>query len=146
MDNFYWIVLTLASLVLICLLSFIGCTMANQKKGTKYPTATTTCPDNWIPVKDSDNKVYCQQPSGFNKGNDSLTSYIGKSGNPGYTALKGDGTKAGTNGSNGFTGNNGLLNFNADEWGKDGNPVCAKRKWATDYGVKWDSVENANFC
>jgi hypothetical protein len=142
MDNFYWIVLTLASLVLIGLLSFIGWTMANQKKGTKYPTATTTCPDNWIPVKDSNNKVYCQRPTatGFNKGSTDLNSYITDSSKAGYTALKGNGTTASTSGSES------LLNFNADEWGKDGNPVCAKRDWAHKYGVKWDSVENANFC
>lgn len=142
MDSFYWIVLTLASLVLIGMLSFIGWTMSNQKKGTKYPTVTTSCPDNWIAVKSSDNKVYCQRPKTFNAGDADLNKYINDSSKPGYTTLKGNGTTAGT--GNDFTES--LLDFDSAAWGANGNPVCAKRTWASNYKVKWDSVENANYC
>ena len=130
MDSFYWIVLTLASLILIGLLAFIGWTMSNQKKGTKYPTVTTTCPDNWKAVKGADNKVSCQRPATteFNAGNADLTNYIANSKSTGYT------------------GNTSLLDFDSTTWGANGNPVCAKREWAQKYDVKWDSVENANYC
>jgi hypothetical protein len=147
MDSFYWIVLTLASFILIGLLAFIGWTMANQKKGTKYPTITTSCPDNWKVVKGSDNKVFCQRPDTgtYNNGGTALDSYFNTNNNPpsiGLTTLKGNGSAAGT--GNDYT--NSLLDFESTEWGKDGNPVCAKRDWATKYNIRWDSVENANYC
>jgi len=145
MDSFYWIVLTLASFILIGLLAFIGWTMANQKKGTKYPTVTTSCPDNWKAVKGADNKVYCQRPAAntYNRGTSELDGYITTGASLGYTALKGDGVTAGTAGGN-FTES--LLDFDSTTWGSKGNPVCVKRDWAKKYGVSWDSVENANYC
>ncbi len=145
MDSFYWIVLTLASLILIGLLAFIGWTMSNQKKGTKYPTITTTCPDNWKAVKSADNKVYCQRPASteFNAGNADLTGYVNNSKSTGYTELKGNGSAAGTASAE---YNASLLDFDSTTWGANGNPVCVKRDWAQKYGVKWDSVENANYC
>lgn len=148
MDSFYWIVLTLASLVLIGTLAFIGWTMGNQKRGTKYPTITTTCPDNWKAVKSSDGKVYCQRPiateynHGSTNGKYILTDYIGKSDSVGYTRLKGNGSAAGTTSE--FTES--LLDFDAAAWGTSGNPTCAKLEWAKNHNVKWDSVENANYC
>jgi hypothetical protein len=144
MDSFYWIVLTLASLVLIGALAFIGWTMGNQKKGTKYPTITTTCPDNWKAVKSSDGKVYCQRPdtNEYNRGDSSLDAYMADTSKNGTTTLKGNGSTAGS--GNGF--NMSLLDFDATAWGANGNPTCAKREWATKYKVKWDSVENANYC
>ncbi len=144
MDSFYWIVLTLASLVLIGTLAFIGWTMGNQKRGTKYPTITTTCPDNWKAVKSSEGKVYCQRPSAteYNRGNSELDTYITNTTAIGTTTFKGNGSAAGS--GTGYTES--LLDFDATTWGKSGNPTCAKQEWAKNHNVKWDSVENANYC
>ena len=42
-----------------------------------------------------------------------------------------------------------FLNFADNKWNLDPkvpNPTCAKKAWAEKYGIKWDSVDNANYC
>ena len=138
MDSFYLIVLAVATIILILLLAFLGWNMSNAKKGEKYPTITTSCPDNWtLSTTTADNKVpiVCTRPaSGYNFGGNDLTTYMATSSSVGY---------------NSADANNTSLIFTDDAWSKDAdtpNPVCAKKKWASKYGIKWDSIENANYC
>lgn len=135
MDTFYLIVLGVASLVLICMLAFLGWNMSQAKKGSRYPTITTSCPDNWIPTETTvDNKINitcARPPSGqYNRGNDT-----GAGANIKYkdksltTFLTSD-----------------AINVTNPLWAKDKDPTCEKREWASAYGIKWDSVESANYC
>lgn len=131
MDNFYLIVLGAASLILILMLAFMGWTISNANKTTKYPTITTTCPDNWTPVPTDTYPGLCERPvSGkYNFGNADLTTYMTASG---VGVIAGNATK---------------MNFSPDVWSGTGiDPTCAKKKWADKYNITWDSVTNAAYC
>ena len=123
METFYLIVLGVASLILILLLAFMGWTISNANKTTRYPKITITCPDNWTP--DDTNEGVCTVP-GSGKHNYLATI---PSTTPGYVS----GTTS--------------VNFSDSNWSGSGlNPTCAKKKWADTNGIKWDSVTNAAFC
>lgn len=134
MDSFYLIVLAVATLVLILMLAFLGWNMSNAKKGTRFPTITTSCPDNWKSEKlivGGAEIIACKRP---------------ESGQYNYgTTLTIDDKKKGY--INATYPNS--LNFADNLWNKDvkiPNPTCAKKKWAEDYKIEWDSVKNANYC
>ena len=137
MDSFYLIVLAVATLVLILMLAFLGWNMSNAKKGTQFPTITTSCPDNWksekLTLAGGAEIIACKIPTtNFNKGNDKLSGYMSNPSSVGYIA-----------------GNPEHLNFANTLWNKNSkipNPTCAKKNWAKTYGVVWDSVDNANYC
>ncbi len=136
MDSFYLIVLGVATLVLIILLAFLGWNMSNAKKGTKYPVITTTCPDNWTSEKDGAN-ILCKRPldgaNQFNRGDAKLSEYMKTTTSVGYVS----------------TDKTDYLNFADNKWNTDvktPNPTCAKKAWAKTYGIKWDSVDSANYC
>ncbi len=123
MDSFYWIILSVATLILIGTLAYMGYLMSQVKKSTKYPLITTTCPDNWL-VTDTSG---CKIPD-TGKYNRPSTGYDISGNTPGL-----DSTKT-------------YINFNDPGWSSRGDATCAKKTWAAKYGVKWDSVENANYC
>ena len=132
MDSFYLIVLGVATFVLIIMLAFLGWTMSQTKKGENYPQIVKSCPDNW--TVDSTvvaGKVVCTKPSTLSNAN--LDAYMR------------DNTKAGY-----VDTTNKYINFADEKWSsydpKITNPNCAKRKWASTYGIKWDSLETANYC
>ena len=137
MDSFYLIVLAVATLVLILMLAFLGWNMSNAKKGTQFRTITTSCPDNWKSEKlivGGAEIIACKIPTAnFNKRNDKLSGYMSTLTSVGYINV--DKTE--------------YLNFADNLWNKDvktPNPTCAKKKWAETNGIRWDSVENANYC
>lgn len=33
---------------------------------------------------------------------------------------------------------------NDADWSAAGDPICAKKKWATTYGVNWDTITNSS--
>lgn len=135
MDSFYFIVLGVATLVLILMLAFLGWTMSQTKKGSNYPEIVKTCPDNWM--VDSTivpGKIVCKRPESneANRGSSSLGDYMSNNVSVGYV-------KDNTN----------YLNFANDLWSTDTNtpnPNCAKRNWAKKYEIKWDSIDSANYC
>jgi hypothetical protein len=121
MDTFYLIVLGVASLILILLLAFMGWTISNANKTTKYPAMTTTCPDNWKP--DNVTPGVCVAPGPGKYNNITVPPNT-----PGYVS-------------------NNSVNFSNDKWSGSGlTPTCAKKKWATDNKITWDSVTNAAYC
>ena len=144
MDSFYLIVLGVATLVLILMLAFLGWNMSQVKKGSRYPTNTTSCPDNWTPERKTigDAKVLvCNRPaSGYNRGDDAKLG----SKSPYNVSL----SSFMNNEKTGDKINGAHLNFSSEEWGKYNNKdvTCEKRDWANSYGIKWDSVESANYC
>jgi len=139
MDSFYFIVLGVATLVLILMLAFLGWTMSQTKKGSNYPEIVKTCPDNWM-VETVDGKIVCKRPvagqanrgSVANGASDSLDDYMSNNVSVGYVKDNTD-----------------HLNFANDLWSSDTNtpnPNCAKRNWAKKYEIKWDSIDSANYC
>ena len=142
MDSFYLIVLAVASLVLIVALAFMGWNMSNVKKGSRYPSITTSCPDNWTPTATTDPLskkvvVRCTRPTpdGYNYGTNTgtvdtnLSTYMTTAGKKGYNAT-----------------NTNALDFTAASWSATKDPTCAKRDWAKKYKIAWDSVASANYC
>lgn len=123
MDSFYWIILSVATLVLIATLGYMGYLMTQVKKGTKYPMITTSCPDNWILTDTSG----CTVPTD-GKYNIPSAGYETSGNTPG------------------LSGDNLYINFADAGWGAKEDSTCAKKTWAAKYNVKWDSVENANYC
>ena len=125
MDTFYLIVLGVASLILILLLAFMGWTISTANKTTKYPAITTTCPDNWTP--DAVTPGVCNAPIGRDRYNYPTTTYTTQN-TPGFISTT-------------------SVNFNNDKWsGSSLTPTCAKKKWANDNKITWDSVTNAAYC
>lgn len=121
-NSFYTIVLSIAVVVLILVLAFLGWTMSKQKETDNFPKLQTTCPDYWSIENDRGN-TYCIQPL---------------SGQVNY------GSADASKDAPGFV--NGKFDFANSGWSAGGNAVCAKKKWANSHGINWDTVTNANYC
>ena len=135
MDIFYIIVLSIAIILLILLLTYIGIQM--NSAGTKtapYPPTKSTCPDYW--TIDSDGK--CNVPTtGRNIPSESLTVASGSSVSgaqtPGYTS----------------TSTSKTIDFSKSAWssyGGLGSELCGQKLWANTNGIMWDGVSNYNGC
>ena len=124
-SSFYMTVVSIAVVVLILVLAFMGWTMSKQKDTDNFPKLKTTCPDHWEVVNDNvTGKAYCKQP-----GNNTYVNY-------------GDATA--NSDAPGFA--DGKFDFSNSGWSAGGNAVCAKKKWANAHGISWDTVTNANYC
>lgn len=117
--NFYSITITIAIIILILALAFVGWTMSKGKEIVSFPPLKNTCPDNWSVDASSG---HCVQPS-----SDAIN--YGKQMPP---------TTPGLDGTN--------FDPNHAGWSAAGNAVCAKKKWASDLNISWDTVTNANYC
>jgi len=123
-SNFYTMVLTIAIVILMLLLGYMGWLMSKQKVTDEFPKLRTSCPDFWKIESGDDGKVFCVRPTGteaLNKGSSTWTK-----GASGVDGDKFDTTDAG--------------------WASGGNAVCGKQKWANSSEITWDTVTNANFC
>jgi hypothetical protein len=130
-SNFYTLVLTIAIVILIVVLGYLGWVMSKASVSDEFPKLRTSCPDLWKVENGPGGEVFCVQPSAgsLNRGEDSNTG--------GTTTTPLDTAK-------GVTGNK--FNTNDLGWASAGNAVCGKQKWANAHGIKWDTVSNANFC
>jgi len=123
-SNFYTLVLTIAIVILILLLGYIGWLMSKQKVTDEFPKLRTSCPDFWKVQSGDSGKVFCVRPTAtdaLNRGPDTWAD-----GASGVDGNKFDTTDAG--------------------WASGGNAVCGKQKWANSTQITWDTVTNANFC
>jgi preprotein translocase subunit SecG len=121
-NSFYTIVLSIAVVVLIVVLAFLGWTISKQKETDNFPKLQTTCPDYWG-ISNDRGKPYCIQPS------PSQINY---------------GSADASKNASGFV--DGKFDFANSGWSAGGNAVCAKKKWANSHGINWDTVTNANYC
>lgn len=150
METFHIVVLSIAAILLIILLTFVGILMGSQKNSQTFPPEQYNCPDYWQIYTDdapSDPKVStvksgkCIIPlasSGLNSGNiysgTTLTADIASN----STDTPGFSSKKQTDGS--------VINyidFNDPGWA---GGICAKRTWARKHMVQWDGVSNYNSC
>ena len=128
MDSFYLIVLSIAAIVLIVLLTYIGIQLS--KPGVTvpvFPPTYNTCPDFW----DIQGNV-CVIPSstGKNVGTIYTTTNLN---------LTSDNTP-------GLTADKKMINFSDSKWGTGKNAICAQQTWSNNYQILFDGISNYNKC
>lgn len=132
MEDFFWIILVVAAIILILSMTFVGVVMYTSTSAAVFPPRANACPDYWV-VGNSSGNVTCKLNTSKNKGN--YTSNI----------------TAGTIPSSADAGGSDTI-YSADaKWanwskypGKTG--FCAKQAWAVNNGITWDGVSNSNVC
>jgi hypothetical protein len=146
MELYYTIVTVIAIIFLILILTIIGVAMRYQDKNTVFPPVANDCPDFWtiasdgkscaIPVKEKKNVGSLYQGDSIKikpVTKDDTNTYTF----PTYTPA--------TNGN--LTSAASTINFADDAWSSQGQTaICAKKKWAVNWGISWDGVTNYNSC
>ena len=138
MESFHIIVLSVATVVLILLLIFIGILLSKGNTNLAFPPSYGICPDYWeldeknkkciIPPY-SENAVNIGSIYGADPGpNPSLVDSILTT--PGYSYEVND--KVVTH----------YIDFHDSAW----TGTCSKQKWANEHGIVWDGVSNYNNC
>lgn len=139
MDAFYIIVLTVAVILLIGVLAFIGVRMTKGLSNiTIYPPTSLPCPDYWAQSTDSKGNTVCIIPPYVATDSSSpMPSNTGKIyGSDGVNTLKSTPGQAGNS-----------INFTDSMWSTSGkSDVCAKKSWANDNLIQWDGVSNFSNC
>lgn len=146
-DSFYLIVLSIAIIILIITLGFMGWMLSHQKDQIKFPGITNTCPDFWA----IDANGSCVRPAAthFNHGDNSKSGAVQDDAvtNNILKSYKPPGASKWAN-VPGIDSAVSPTKFNSMDgaWGSSNDGICNKRKWAMDNGVRWDTVTNVNFC
>lgn len=140
MDLFRIVVLSIAVIVLILLLVFIGILLSRGKTNDAWPPTANTCPDYWSVNEDGKS---CAIPS--NQGANSLN--IGTMYGNLPSNLPGQGSQLSTS----FVNYNNPDAFVADTKGDyieldKFSGICQKRCWAKNFNIVWDGVSNYNNC
>ncbi len=124
MDIFYVIVPSIAIIILILILTYIGIQMVNKKTASGqnvFPPQYSNCPDYW--QLNNDKKCVVPQPGARNSISATSLSNSPPSGYDGST-----------------------IDFNNSGWAATGNPICKQKMWANSNNVTWDGVSNYNGC
>ena len=128
---FHVIVLTVATVILILVLTVIGVLMTKKNTTVAYPPAYNTCPDYWTVATDGSSCILPTAASSLNVGSmytSAGTLVPGIISTPGYNY----------DASN----NQATINFSNSGW----TGVCSMQSWANNYGIVWDGVSNYNSC
>jgi hypothetical protein len=145
MEAFYLIVLSIAAILLILILTYVGIAMSNNKnKKGAYPPQSGSCPDYWsISTVDASS---CIIPAKTHRNagtktvaanGDATTSIYDATGKLLLNASNTAGLKTSTN----------SVNFGDAKWTTSGvSALCAQKTWANTYGIVWDGVTNYNSC
>lgn len=140
MQTFHLIVLSIAAIILIILLTFIGIIMGRQNSTAPFPPTANTCPDFWQVSKDGKSCIVPNFNS-INTGklyNGSLISpdLMNPSIVPGFSQT--------TDSKNKIIYS---IDFNNAGWSGTGvQGICSKRNWAKNYNVQWDGISNYTAC
>lgn len=142
MDAFYTTILSIAAIILILVLTYIGILLYFAKSDEVYPPYQKPCPDYWEVTADGK----CVFPvSGTVRNRGTLTV---------SNTNQMDATQSGpsvTPGVHQSTGANDptTINFSDAGWktvyGKK-NDLCNKKYWADTFQIEWDGVTNTNQC
>jgi len=125
MDIFYVIVPSIAIIILILILTYIGIQMVNKKSASgknEFPPQYATCPDYW----QLNNEGKCVMPTTGSR--NSVTGTLSASNTPGYNSTEG------------------IIDFNNSGWSATGSSICKQKMWANSNNVTWDGVSNYNAC
>jgi hypothetical protein len=135
MDSFQLTVLSI--FVVLAILILVGFSiMLNSKKDgdTEYPTSYSNCPDYW----DTDANGNCLVPAS-GRVNSGKSGYENSSNTPGYSS------RVDAQGNTPAVPAN--INFKDTNWDTLYSGIkgrCALKKWANQYSVVWDGVNNYN--
>lgn len=128
MDIFYIIVLSVAVMLLILVLTYIGIKMVYNKNaaGNTFPPSYSPCPDYW--KTDSNGRCVVPSAGATNRGVGSAStgSYDFA---PGYSSSPIQ-----------------SIDFTAAGWTNNGSSICSKRTWANNNNIVWDGITNYNGC
>jgi hypothetical protein len=134
MDKFYIIVLTIAAVLLILILTYVGLLMRAANTSTiGFPPVIATCPDYWA--------------SGIDPSSCSIPTQGSKNAGSIYDIHNNNALLLNTTNTPGYGAGNKDVVFSAPGWSSGGsNPICAQKKWANQYGILWDGISNYNGC
>jgi hypothetical protein len=135
MDIFYIIVGSIATVILILMLTYIGIQMTKNQSSTAnnvYPPNKSTCPDYW---KVSTDLSYCIIPAAKSRNVGSIYNSTGAN------TISNAGAMV-----PGYNANKNSISFSDAGWGANGTSTCNQKKFANTFGVYWDGVSNYNGC
>ena len=125
MDIFYVIVPSIAIIILILILTFIGIKMVNKKTASGknvFPPQYSNCPDYW----QFNNDKKCVVPLAGAR--NSLSTSLSTTTTAGYDSASS------------------AIDFNSSGWSSTGSSICKQKMWANSNNVTWDGVSNYNGC
>lgn len=126
MDVFYIIVPTIAIVILILILTYIGIKMANNRTATEsnaFPSQMSTCPDYW---QVNPTNGYCMVPSSGTRNSGTIKDYSKVTG---------------------YNSASNSINFRDAAWATSGgSSTCGKKSWCKTNNITWDGVSNYNAC
>ena len=136
MELFHVVVLSVALVVLILLLTFIGILMSRNKSGeaVTFPPTYNTCPDYWSISQDGSGCVIPSYESSLNIGNIYSTGgqlNSAAQGTFGFKSVKDPKNKVIN-----------MIDFNNSNW----KGQCSIKKWTADNNIVWDGISNYNSC
>ena len=127
METFYLIVLSVAIILLIIILAYIGVYGMNEKSKSAFPPVKYDCPDYWQKNQDGECVIPTSGPNmgAFNRKGDLIPQQLDIIG---------------------INGTEDAIDFEHAGWSASGSSRCAQKKWANDNGIVWDTVSNYNQC
>jgi len=146
MTTFQYVVLIIASLILIISLSIIGYILNMKSTNSTFPPSQNTCPDGWrlAPLGENMNGYLSNNAASsatcIFKTATSTTSNLGTLIPDKFTP--GIITKSGTLANDPI----GIDFANSYYVNGRGSILCNKKNWANKYGIQWDGVTNNNSC
>jgi len=147
MDGFYTTILTVASIILILMLTYVGILLYYAKSDEVFPPYQKPCPDYWD-VDSSGKCIYPIANTARNLGelvketDSTVANYDKKikanlaTQTPGVTQYSSDSDPT-------------VIDFSVDGWKTAFNkpsPLCNKKAWADYFNIEWDGVTNTNQC
>jgi hypothetical protein len=131
MEIFYKIVLSIAIVLLVLILTFMGILMRSQEKNSIYPPNTNKCPDYWT----SNTVGNCTMPTTKSFTDDSIFLNSG-----GKNSLGPQNIAPYSNDTKSFDTKN-------IKWESGGeSQICAQKSWANQNNITWDGISNYNKC
>ena len=130
MEMFYFIVASVAIVILILFLTFMGILLRYQNSSVIYPPQMSNCPDYWT----SDMDGNCFKPTVKSFSNPDAILNIGSLDNLSSTSAP-------------FSTDGISFDTKNPLWSTQGkSAICAQKIWSNTNGIVWDSVSNYNQC
>jgi hypothetical protein len=133
MVSFNAIVLSVAVIILIIILAYMGSVMSTAKTNIVFPPTANICPDGWTPTSDG---TCTSRSNGPNVGAIVVKNIADR------TTSTPNVSVSVSEGGNVYT-----LDPASVIWASSGkSSICGKQAWAGAIGVVWDGISNYNSC
>ena len=135
MENFHIVVISIATVVLLIILIFIGILLSRGNENLAWPPSNGTCPDYWTyDVSAGKCVIPPYSDDAVNIGNmyNSTTKQLNNNvmNTPGYS----------------YDMSGGIITQYIDFSNNNWEGVCSKKTWANTNNIVWDGVSNYNSC